>query len=617
MPSGFEYFRYLSAFPGAISGAEVAATVLVGVAAVSLLFDRLDPRSLLRVIWRTFAWARGLLVMLGVIILGGAQIYKLSTAAIERAWITLSNTATSWNTRGHLPYYFVLQFVLTLSVGVVLGACIIWVRGKSSGGRPGHPKSAGDEARQPITSNVYMMSPELLANRTASAVTANPYPTGQNQPWETLTREVAQLKEAVDELASMKSYLEAIYLSGPSANYVSFALDEVADKLDDHHEKIEQLLTSRVQGPIAGIDRIEETVENKGGEKNSILKQKKETEASGETNNSKKTLDGSPKRSVRQIDPDSGSESNREDSDMDEEDLVRAINTIQGWVKTKTKAIEKSPKPATTPKKKPEPLISPGRADELAKLTEEDLYEELQRKRKQKREEKKRPIFLTEEEKQLPLVELERRWKEEERREKADKRLVEDLGTLNDEEKNLSKGEIKALLRQRKYEAWVRRMRAQGIPLRWCDTCQELATSRHLCMQTPWMLQGRRGALPVKDGLILSQKGTGDVKLQKRMLIDTEQVDKQFEALADQKRQMASRHARIEKLLKHTTESNEPQEEVSVVVDATMDQTAPQLTPKVHYVGPPHAQVLSRTNPQRNPLYYQNFPLFFAPQSPQ
>eukprot|EP00914_Ancora_sagittata_P021317 GHVO01041989.1.p1 GENE.GHVO01041989.1~~GHVO01041989.1.p1 ORF type:complete len:211 (-),score=47.53 GHVO01041989.1:5-637(-) len=128
----------------------------------------------------------------------------------------------------------------------------------------------------------------------------------------------------------------------------------------------------------------------------------------------------------------------------------------------------------------------------------------------------------------MSLSDLSRLWKLEgqarrQEREQLRSTDFENLGEWTPEQKELTKGDIRKLIRERKYQVWVDRMRAKGVPLTQCSTCQELAGRNHTCMAMKWKLQ-RAGGIKEK-ALFMTQDGKGDIKLGPKTPISPVRVD--------------------------------------------------------------------------------------------
>jgi hypothetical protein len=277
-----------------------------------------------------------------------------------------------------------------------------------------------------------------------------------------------------------------------------------------------------------------------------------------------------------------GKEDSGSDSDGAEIGGALMVNVTEGgWTKVKGKLGKKRITPEDK-KLSPGTLIPKAQALEYMQMSEEQLLDHLREKEQVRREERKKPKFLSDDEKNLSLAKLDRKWREKDRLEKLlrQQENQDDLGTLSLDERKLPKNEIKAILRQRKYEAWVRRMQAKGVTLTECPICHELGTSGHRCMQMPWTLAGRKGFIPVHDGLVVSHKGGGDVRLRKLQQVDQERLQKQYEALTEQKQQAEAQQLRISKLLQPPEQDTSMQ----VVIDTNMEGSLDPLPAHVNSI---------------------------------
>lgn len=213
--------------------------------------------------------------------------------------------------------------------------------------------------------------------------------------------------------------------------------------------------------------------------------------------------------------------------------------------------------PAASASSRLEEIVSESLAEEYAQMTPQQLLRKLQSEEKKRREEARKPRFLNEEERLMDMDSLDKKWKEEERalrEQKGEKSKQEQilLGSLSKEEKELSVTEIRKLIRQKKYENWVRKMTALGVELDVCKVCNEFAGKAHRCLPTNWVVATKKGeaGIPVKTEIIVTNSGSGGIKLRGIKNVDEKKLQKQYEAVVEQKRKMEEEEQRIKHLLR-------------------------------------------------------------------
>jgi hypothetical protein len=180
-------------------------------------------------------------------------------------------------------------------------------------------------------------------------------------------------------------------------------------------------------------------------------------------------------------------------------------------------------------------------------LTEAELKQLLQTKQAENRP----PQYLTEEEKEMDLSELHRKWKLEGQQRRQERAKLspfdfEPLGKLNEEQKNWTRGQIRRLLSDKKYETWIRSMKEQNIPLKECEVCHELSTDTHQCIATRWFKDGAQGT---RKAVVITQTAPGNISLREKEIIDAESLKKEYEGIGNILKQVEERHQKIQSLL--------------------------------------------------------------------
>lgn len=183
----------------------------------------------------------------------------------------------------------------------------------------------------------------------------------------------------------------------------------------------------------------------------------------------------------------------------------------------------------------------------------------------------------------MDLDALHRKWKIEGQARRQERLELknqdyEKLGELSEEEKKLTVGEIKGIIRQRKYQQWVEKMKRQNVPLKKCDVCQELTTDAHKCMGTRWQVVQHKGVAPIKKEIIITQGKGGDIRVKQQQLIDQDRLNAEYEEIAALKKRLDERSEQISKAIETSIrkDQGEPLEETADVGEAPPASLKPQ-----------------------------------------
>jgi hypothetical protein len=155
------------------------------------------------------------------------------------------------------------------------------------------------------------------------------------------------------------------------------------------------------------------------------------------------------------------------------------------------------------------------------------------------------PAYLTDEEKQLTMDQLARKWKVERQRQQnlREELRAQDfapLGSLTEEQKLLPRNDVRRIVMDRKSEVWAENMRARGFEVLRCATCQRLhLPGKHECFKTSWVTEATRNT-PVQQTVIVS-KTTQGVQVRRTPVIDEEQVLASFEKYRVMKEEIEAR----------------------------------------------------------------------------
>lgn len=235
------------------------------------------------------------------------------------------------------------------------------------------------------------------------------------------------------------------------------------------------------------------------------------------------------------------------ENDSEKNDLPE-VNTASSFKQTK-KATKKRVQFAQKPVPK-EVLDRPA-----AELTEEQMKQILAVKEAERKERERLLEKLTDEEKEMDAGALHRKWKLELQQKQCEQMILnpfdfDELGKLNEEEKQLTKREVRKIIADRKYKRWVESMRAKGVPLRQCEVCKELANDKHVCLATRFS----HG----KKKVVIKQTNSGALKVDEVQYHDQEMIDKQFKEIEALKKDSDEKNARIQELLKDRRTEDSP-----------------------------------------------------------
>lgn len=182
---------------------------------------------------------------------------------------------------------------------------------------------------------------------------------------------------------------------------------------------------------------------------------------------------------------------------------------------------------------------------DLATLQQLTTVEDIQAFMKNISQQQRRPAArsMTEEEKHMSLDQLDHKWRTEDfiRRQQNN---VDSLGMLTEAEKDMTVAQVKRKIRNKKQQLFFERKRADGVEVNQCTNCEEwyLGDSHH-CTNTGWKLVGQNKDIPITDQFIITQRGTGDVRVRRRSGADPERVTKAYEALKEVKDKMEADEA--------------------------------------------------------------------------
>jgi hypothetical protein len=269
-------------------------------------------------------------------------------------------------------------------------------------------------------------------------------------------------------------------------------------------------------------------------------------------------------------------ESLSEDTSNEEADEAPTTNAAGVWKPAR------KPKKVTISTKKPAVIVKAVEPTKpIGELTEQEMRQALERKEAERREANRLAQLLTEEEKDMDLGELHRKWKLEAQQRRQEKMQLnpfdfDALGKLVGEERNFTKSQVRKLIHDRKHEKWIASMKAQGVPLHICETCQELATPNHRCIATRWKTEGPYGR---SRGLFVTQDNGGNVRFTEKQVTDPEKVEKEWMELNKMREELAQRTTKLHAAMQSSTQNESSPTDVPMDGSATPTATAPTTPP--------------------------------------
>lgn len=212
-----------------------------------------------------------------------------------------------------------------------------------------------------------------------------------------------------------------------------------------------------------------------------------------------------------------------------------------------------------------------------SKLNEEEMRLILAVKEAERKESERLLQQLTTAEKAMDLGALHRKWKLEDQQKKQTKLELnpfdfDSLGSLTAEEQNMSKRDVKSIIRERKNKKWIENMKARGVPLHFCEICQELGTDKHRCLVTRFGSGNADG----RKSLVIKQTSSGAIKMSEKQLLDQNKLNEEFKKISEMKKQIDEKTKWIEDILK------QPSTAMDAENDLPPSDTPAASTPSVH-----------------------------------
>lgn len=171
-----------------------------------------------------------------------------------------------------------------------------------------------------------------------------------------------------------------------------------------------------------------------------------------------------------------------------------------------------------------EPLssTSPHMYKRLADLSPEEALKELSDEVKRLKDSKKKPVFLTEQERELPAADLYLKFKTE-NIQKRENDFLQQLSTLPTDVQQWSLADIKRWFRDRRHEQWAIRQIKANRPLFICPHCDRARDAQtHKCIPL-WQRPTTRAGIPVQQQTYISQSPSG-FRVGQRTVLDSDRI---------------------------------------------------------------------------------------------
>lgn len=230
--------------------------------------------------------------------------------------------------------------------------------------------------------------------------------------------------------------------------------------------------------------------------------------------------------------------------------LLEAINKLQQSIDRLTAADSDECEGIFAADIRTEPLssMSPHVYNRLGNLSPEEALKELSDEVKRIKDDKKRPTFLTEEERELPAADLYLRFKTE-NIQKRENDFLQHLSKLPTDVQQWSLADIKRWFRDRRHEQWAIRQIKANKPLFICPHCDRARDAQtHKCIPL-WQRPTTRAGIPVQQQTYISQSPSG-FRVGQRTILDSERIteiedriSKARQATAEANQRLAQIHA--------------------------------------------------------------------------
>ena len=190
-------------------------------------------------------------------------------------------------------------------------------------------------------------------------------------------------------------------------------------------------------------------------------------------------------------------------------------------------------------KEEPEDGLTENELRKLIGKTKKEIIQEFREQMMKEAAKKREPDSLTEAEANLAmksLSELDVQW-----RKKKDLPVKEfhhrGIGVLTKEQTQLRRREIVEIIRARRSDDYVMRMKEIGRAVMRCPDCNQqfLVERGHRCYTAPWKVQAPKGPLPVERKIIVSQSGGVAVQVKPVTRVNINKLDDKLKKLNNYK----------------------------------------------------------------------------------
>jgi hypothetical protein len=171
---------------------------------------------------------------------------------------------------------------------------------------------------------------------------------------------------------------------------------------------------------------------------------------------------------------------------------------------------------------------------------QQEVAFEINRRERERREGARLPYYLTESEIELArasLAVLDRQW-----RMKAGLKIRAidfiEIGNLTEEQLKLPRHLIRQLIRTRRTENFVERMREEGRETIRCGKCQRLypADTTHNCFVAGgWSSNILREGVPATKEMVITQTGRGGIQIKQQIGLDAKRLNENYKKLSEYK----------------------------------------------------------------------------------
>lgn len=218
------------------------------------------------------------------------------------------------------------------------------------------------------------------------------------------------------------------------------------------------------------------------------------------------------------------------ESDKEEQEIADIFEVIAQESKKRSRKAQKE---------EPEDGLTENELCKLIGKTKKEIIQEFREQMMKEAAKKREPDSLTEAEANLAmksLSELDIEW-----RKKKDLPVKEfhhrGIGVLTKEQTQLRRREIVEIIRARRSDDYVMRMKEMGRAVMRCPDCNQqfLVERGHRCYTAQWKVQAPKGPLPVERKIIVSQTGGGAVQVKPVTRVNINKLDDKLKKLNNYK----------------------------------------------------------------------------------